>query len=387
MKIIIENSSLDRPLYIKEGKIAEPFDVTDDTQIFNAEGNHIIPGLVDLHVHFRDPGLTWKEDIITGSLAASRGGFTSVCVMPNTSPVTDSPETVKYILKKAEDAGLVNILVSSAMTIGQEGKELCDFEVMKELGVKVITEDGKTLDDIYLMEEVCKAAKDLNMFIMDHPEPEAQIVYRDIELSKKYGCHIHLQHISTDESVQLIRQAKADDIKITAEAAPHHFALNKESIAEHGTNGKMNPPLASEKDRMSVIEGLCDDTIDIIATDHAPHTSKEKDTDYKSAPNGIIGLETAFPVSYTELVGKNYLNFDKLIKKMSTNPSILMDLGYNNLESGNIADIAVVDTDTEYNINRENFLSKARNTPFHNMAVKGKVLLTVHNGKITWEAS
>jgi dihydroorotase len=306
--------------------------------------------------------------------------------MPNTVPAIDSVETLKYVDEQGKRAGLVNLLSVCAMTKGLQGKELCDFKALndvdtksKELtghGICAISEDGKTLKDANLMAEVCLSAKALDLPIMDHAEPEVDMVYRDIELAKKYGCRIHIQHVSKVESLKLIREAKKDNIPITAEAAPHHFALNENAIAIHGSNAKMNPPLATEEDRLAVIEGLLDDTIDIIATDHAPHAATEKKVPYIQAPNGIVGLETAFPISYTLLVKSGLMSFEKLIHKMSIRPREIIGMKPVSTEIEEDSDYCVVDLDKAYEIDKQEFLSKGVNTPFHGMKVYGKVMAT-----------
>ena len=400
MKTIIKNGNLidittsdiiSKDVYIIEDRICLPFEEDSSTQTIDAQGKYLIPGLVDLHVHFRDPGLTHKEDIKTGSMAAAKGGFTTVCCMPNTVPTIDNRHTLSYIDDAGRQASFTDVLAVSAMTTGQNGKELCDFKSLdsqntlsKELtshGICAISEDGKTLNDMELMTEVCKEAVELGLLIMDHPQPEIKIIYRDIELAKKYGCKMHLQHISTKESVELVRQAKSDGLPVTAEAAPHHFALNKDAQNLYGTDAKMNPPLAEERDRLAVLEGLSDDTIDIIATDHAPHTDSEKNTTFEKAPFGIVGLETAFPVSYTQLVKPGIMSINKLIYKMSMMPATLINMSPVTLKPNDRANIGIIDIAEKYQINKFEFLSKGKNTPFHGMDVYGKIIKTIHNGK------
>lgn len=426
MKIIIENANIvdavstsdesakfddqlnmteNKTLYIKGDRFSEPFEPDSQTKVIDAAGKTVIPGLCDIHVHFRDPGLTHKEDIQTGCLAAARGGFTTVCCMPNTKPAIDNLDTLMYVDSAnyrianensgMRNTGLVNVFATSAMTIGQAGKKLCDFHSLDRAatichemtghGVAAITEDGMTLHNDELMDEICQIAKKLDLVIMDHAEPEIEMVKRDIELSRKNKCKMHIQHISKAESVDLIRIAKADGVSITAEAAPHHFFLNGEDIKKYGVNAKMNPPLANEKDRIAVVNGILDGTIDIIATDHAPHTEEEKNVEFDDAPNGIIGLETAFPVAYTTFVKSGLMSFEALVEKMSVNPLKLIGMPPVGFNVGEIADLAIVDIDNEYEINKEKFASKARNTPFHGMKVYGRVETTIHDGEISWE--
>jgi len=334
-----------------------------------------LPGFVDLHVHFREPGFEYKEDIASGSLAAARGGYTDVCCMPNTMPVIDNPETVQYV--RSKDNGLVNLLVVGALSIGLDGKKLADYNGMKDAGICALSDDGKTLQDEDLMYQAAIQAKELGLLITDHAEPEAEIVARDIAIAEKIGCRIHLQHISMKESVELIRKAKSRGLPITAETAPHYFALTSDALQTHKADAKMNPPLQKEADRLAVIEGLKDGTFDAIATDHAPHSEEEKAQPLDKAPFGIIGLETAFAVSYTTLVKAGHLTMEQLTKLMSLNPAKIIGL---DKPSGQV----VVDVDTPYTISRDGFASKGKNTPFDGMQVYGKVMLTKYNGKITW---
>lgn len=394
---VASDSTSHEDIFIVGDKIVDEKEYTanasGDEMIIDAKGKHVIPGLVDLHVHFRDPGLTHKETLGTGGEAAAAGGFTTVCCMPNTKPAIDSVETLMYIDSVGRKNDKVDIFSTAAMTKGQQGRELADIVQMnasdtlcKEYtghGVCAISEDGMTLADADLMKEVCHLSTELDLPIMDHPEPEAKITYRDIELSKKYGAHFHIQHISTKESVDLVRQAKRDGLKVTAEAAPHHFALTEKALEIFGPNAKMNPPLATESDRIAVLEGLADDTIDVIATDHAPHTEEEKATTIAKAPFGIVGLETALPVSYTLLVKGGILSLEKLIEKMSTQPAKLIKLKEGYVRVGEFADFALVDFDEEYAIDSNTFKTKGRNTPFDKMKVQGRIIMTLKKGKIT----
>ncbi len=404
VKIIIKNGKIVDPysknlelrdIYIDSEMICAPFSPDHATKIIDASSKHVIPGLTDLHVHFRDPGQTYKEDILSGSMAAARGGFTTVCCMPNTSPPIDSAETLSYVDKMGKETGCIDLFAASAMTKCQKGLELCDFKNLDKThtlaskltshGICGISEDGISLSDKELMEKVCITARDMDLLIMEHAEPEIQMIFRDIELAKKYGCKIHIQHISKAESINMIREAKKDGIFITCEATPHHFALDRTAVTVYGTNAKMNPPLGHSSDRAAVLEGIVDDTIDIIATDHAPHSEAEKNVPFPEAANGIVGLETSFPVSYTCLVKSGLLSLNKLIYKMSTLPLELIGAKPHGFLQGNRPNMAIVDTEQLYLIDKNHFLSKGKNTPFHDMDVYGRIETTIYNGKISWE--
>ena len=395
------------------GVIRPPSERGLDCQVFDASGMIVVPGLVDLHVHFREPGGEHKEDIATGSRAAARGGYTAVCCMPNTSPAIDCRELVELVASRGKEVGLVNLLVVGALSKGQNGQELADFEGMLMGGVCALSDDGKTLMDYPLMLRAAKLAKELGLMITDHAENhtksiggvinegevsrslgvggipnscEADIVARDIELARETGCHIHLQHISTRESLALIREAKCEGLPITAETAPHYFALTDGAVLIHGANAKMNPPLRSECDRQAVIEALRDGTIDAIATDHAPHSPEEKARPLTEAPFGVVGLETAFAVSYTALVMPGHLTLPELLRLMSVNPANILGLGRKGFDIGTTADLVVFDTREPYAIDSGDFASKGRNTPFNGMKVHGRCMLTVCGGEISyWE--
>jgi dihydroorotase len=350
-----------------------------------------VPAFVDLHVHFREPGFPEKETIASGTRAAAAGGYRAVCLMPNTRPAIDCAETlmtVDRLGRDADEAGAtcgVQVFAVSAMTIGQTGLELVDFDAMdaaethcRELtghGVCGVSEDGKTLGDIVLMEEVCRRAARLGLVVMDHAEPEAETIRRDIALAQRTGARIHIQHVSLAESVRLIRDAKAAGVTVTCETAPHYIALTAAALREQGADAKMNPPLAAEHDRMALIEGLCDGTIDCIATDHAPHEAAAKAGPAELAANGIVGLETAFPVCYTVLVKGGYLTLDELVRRMAARPAEIIGLPP--------ADdsYVLVDLGTEYEIDRNTFFTKGRGTPFHGMPVYGRVVQTVLDGR------
>lgn len=423
MNIIIKNGRVIDPqngideirdIYVKDGFFANLDDLNGSKELsfFDASGMIITPGLVDLHVHFRDPGLTHKEDIETGSKAAARGGYTTVCPMPNTIPVVDNKETVELV--RSKETEFVELAVVGALSKGENGQELADYSGMMEAkgGICALSDDGKTLMDYSLMLEASKRAKNYDLFITDHAENhdtniggvinegevsrklglvgiknsvESDIVERDVKIAKETGCHMHIQHISAKESVELIRKAKCDGLPITAEVTPHHIALTEEAVLIHGSNAKMNPPLRTENDRQAIIEALKDGTIEYIATDHAPHSEEEKAQKIEKAPFGIVGLETAFAVCYTTLVKTGYISLAELVNLMSVNPAKLLNIN-TSISIGNVANFAIFNIQDKYVINSQEFVSKGKNTPFNGMEIYGKTMLTVNRGNITYKA-
>lgn len=365
----------------------------EEDRFIDAKGKWIVPGLIDLHVHLREPGFEYKEDIHSGCESAARGGFTTICCMPNTSPAIDCAEIVRLIDDRAENANGVQVLSIGAITKGQDGKELADYEDMIQVqsksaglmgkGICGISEDGKTVADEALMLAGMKKAKELGLTVFSHAEPESAIVKRDISLAEASGCKLHFCHISEKESIELIREAKKRGIQITAETAPHYFSLNSSDV-NGNTNKKMNPPLQGKEDMTAVKVALKDGTLDTIATDHAPHHEKEKSLPYNEAPNGVVGLETSFAVSYTELVKTGVLTPLELISKMSTKPAEILGLDRGSLWIGKPADLTIIDVENEYKINEEDFLSKGKNSPFLGKKVCGQVAYTIVKGHIVW---
>ena len=339
-------------------------------------GSLEVPGLIDLHVHLREPGFEYKEDIESGCRAAKNGGFAIICCMPNTNPVVDCGEVVSYIKNKAAAIKGIEVLVIGAVTKGQMGRELADIEGMVKAGICAISEDGKSVMNSALMRKAMIKAKELGIPYFSHAEDEnlaglpigeELIAARDILLAKETGCRLHLCHISTAGSIDLIRKAKADGINVTAETAPHYFTLDETSVAGN-TNRKMNPPLRTRKDVEAIRQALKDGTIDVIATDHAPHARHEKEAEFDKAPNGVIGLETSFSVSYTQLVKTGILTPEELIDKMCFKPAEILGLKPSQLQTK-----VVFDVDKEYTIQGDDFCSKSVNSPFIGMKVFGRL--------------
>lgn len=364
----------------------------------------IVPGLCDVHVHFREPGFSYKETIASGSAAAAHGGYTAVCTMPNLSPVPDSAEHLQVQLDAIKRGAAIKVLPYGAITVGEKGEKLADMEAMSDK-VCAFSDDGKGVQNDEMMREAMTAAKRLGKIIAAHCEDNSLLfggyihdgeyarmhghrgissaseykqIERDLRLAEETGCAYHVCHISTKESVELIRQAKARGVDVTCETAPHYLVLCDEDMQEDG-RFKMNPPLRSREDKKALIEGIKDGTIDMIATDHAPHSAEEKGRGLEKSLMGVVGLETAFPVLYTELVMKNIITFDRLVELMSFKPKERFGIDTNN-------DFAVFDISEAYKIDPEDFLSMGRATPFAGREVFGRCLLTVHNGKVVYKA-
>ena len=380
-------------------------------RVIDASGCYVMPGLIDLHVHFRDPGLTYKEDIETGSKAAAKGGFTTVCCMPNTKPVVDNVETVKYIIEKGEKTGLTNVLPVGAVTKNMAGVEITDVEELKKAGICAISEDGKSVMNSGVYRKAMKNAAKANVPVLAHCEDinlveggvinlgdksselgvkgisnavEDVIAMRDIMLAKETGATLHLCHCSTKDSVEMVKRAKEEGIKVTAEVCPHHFSMCSDDITSNDGNFKMNPPLRAREDMEALIKGLQDDIMDVISTDHAPHSAEEKAKDLEHAPFGIVGLETSVALTVTNLVKKGYLTPMQMAAKMSYNPAKVLGIPKGTLDEGKIADITIIDPDKEYTIDVNTFESKGKNTPFDGYKVSGEVEYTILNGKVVY---
>lgn len=364
----------------------------------------IVPGLCDVHVHFREPGFSYKETIASGSAAAAHGGYTAVCTMPNLDPVPDSAEHLQVQLDAIKRGAAIKVLPYGAITVGEKGEKLADMKAVSDK-VCAFSDDGKGVQNDEMMREAMTAAKRLGKIIAAHCEDNSLLfggyihdgeyarmhghrgissaseykqIERDLRLAEETGCAYHVCHISTKESVELIRQAKAHGVNVTCETAPHYLVLCDEDMQEDG-RFKMNPPLRSREDKEALIEGIKDGTIDMIATDHAPHSAEEKGRGLEKSLMGVVGLETAFPVLYTELVMKNIITLDRLVELMSFKPKERFGIDTNN-------DFAVFDISEAYKIDPENFLSMGRATPFAGREVFGRCLLTVHNGKVVYKA-
>ena len=423
MTILIKNGRVLNPsenldkvmdLLVEDGRIKEKKEQieTDADKIIDAKGCYVMPGLIDLHVHFRDPGLTYKEDIETGSRAAANGGFTTVCCMPNTKPVVDNVDTVKYIIEKGKEVGLTNVLPVGAVTMNMEGKEITDIESLKKAGICAISEDGKSVMNSGVYRKAMKEAARLNVPVMAHCEDinlveggvinlgnkskelgvkgisnavEDVIAMRDIMLARETNAKLHLCHCSTKDSVEMVKQAKAEGIDVTAEVCPHHFSMCSDDITENDGNFKMNPPLRTREDMETLIKGLSEDIMDVISTDHAPHSKEEKEKDLEHAPFGIVGLETSVPLTITNLVKKGYITPLQMAAKMSYNPAQVLGSDKGTLNEKAVADITIIDPDAEYTIDKNTFQSKGKNTPFDGYKVNGKVLYTILGGKIVYE--
>ncbi len=387
----------------------DPLIADSGTEVIEAKGKYVIPGLIDPHVHLRDPGLTHKEDILTGAMAAAAGGFTSVVCMPNTKPPIDSAETIKYIIDKAKNSA-VKVYPSCCITKGMAGNELCDYEALKAAGAIAITDDGHPVKNAAMLQEAMIMAEKLGLTVMSHCEDmdiigngiinkgevsntlgvegmdrtsEDSITAREIAIAAATNTSIHICHVSTKGSVSLIRDAKARGVKVSGETAPHYLHFTHEELLKKDANFRMNPPLREEADKKALIEGLIDGTIEMIATDHAPHAKEEK-ADFLKAPNGIIGLETSFAASYTALVDSSLISLSRLVELMSVNPAKLVGIEGGSIEEGKPADIAIFDTE-ELTVTKEMLKSKSENTPFMGKKLKGRILYTILNGNISYE--
>ncbi|KAA0818087.1 dihydroorotase [Bacillus licheniformis] len=380
--------------------------------VIDADGLFVSPGLVDLHVHFREPGGEKKETIETGAKAAARGGFTTVAAMPNTRPVPDTKEQMEYLVNRIDETASVRVLPYASITIRQTGREMTDFEGLKDAGAFAFTDDGVGVQTAGMMYEAMKKAASINKAIVAHCEDnsliyggsvhdgefakanglngipsvcEAVHIARDVLLAEAAGCHYHVCHISTKESVRVVRDAKKAGIRVTAEVTPHHLLLSDSDIPGLDTNYKMNPPLRSPEDREALLEGLRDGTIDFIATDHAPHTEEEKQQTMSLAPFGIVGLETAFPLLYTHFVKTGKWTLKQLHDYMTVKPCEAFGLPYGKLEAGRSADITLIDLEREEKIDKSTFLSKGKNTPFDGISCFGWPAMTMAKGKLVYQ--
>lgn len=402
-------------LKIEAGKIVaidEQLKAESNDQVIEANRRFIAPGFIDVHVHLREPGGEDQETIETGTKAAASGGYTTICSMPNTNPVPDHKDQVIALKQKISKDALVNVLPYGSITKNLKGEELVDFASLAEQNVFAFTDDGVGIQTAQDMMEAMKNAQRLNKAIVAHCEDNSLInngsvhlgevserlgingipsvaesvqIARDVLLAEATGCHYHVCHVSTKESVRIIRDAKRAGIKVTAEVSPHHLLLNETDIKSKDTNFKMNPPLRSQADQEALWQGLQDGTIDFIATDHAPHTAIAKAKPIEQAPFGIVGLETAFALLYTHLVKENKCTLAQLIAWLSTKPAEVFGLSKGTIELGADADLVLLDLDQEWTIKPEEFVSKGKNTPFGDWKVIGKPILTVVCGKIVYQ--
>ncbi len=398
-------------ILVREGRIESVhpgLPVAEGAEVIDLAGKTVVPAFADIHVHFREPGFTAKETIRTGSMAAARGGYTAVCAMPNLDPVPDSLETLAVEQAAIDKDAVISVLPYCSITKGRKGLELVDFKALKQHCI-AFSDDGSGVQDEAMMRRAMEAAAREDVIIAAHCEDNSLLrggyihdgrycaqhghkgicsesewgqIARDLALCEETGCHYHVCHISTKESVELIRRAKARGVNVTCETAPHYLVLCEDDLQEDG-RFKMNPPLRSVEDREALIEGLLDGTIDAIATDHAPHTAEEKSRGLAGSAMGIVGLETSFPVLYTTLVRTGRMDLERLIEAMSTSPRRIFRIG-GALEPGMPADLAILDLDNEFTIDSNTFLSKGRSTPFDGWKVRGKVLMTLKDGKAVY---
>jgi len=379
-------------------------------RVIDVPGRIITPGLIDMHVHLREPGHEYKETILTGSRAAAAGGFTAVCPMPNTIPVNDNRQVTEYMFRKAAEAGLIRIYPVASISKDLKGENICEYGELKEAGVVAVSDDGRPVMDSQLMRRALEYAKGFELPVIAHCEDldlapdgvmnegalatrmglpgtpnavETIMVMRDIALCELTRGRLHIAHVSTAESVRAIREAKARGVPVTAETAPHYFILTEDAVIDYNTNAKMNPPLRSHHDRVAILEGLADGTIDVIASDHAPHSSIEKAVEFDLAANGIIGLETSLSLSL-KLVDEGAITLSDIVEKMSKNPARILGIE-NGLTVGKPADITIIDLDRSYTINPDALHSLSRNTPFDGWHMKGKAVLTIVEGRIVFE--
>lgn len=408
------DSLVKRNVLIEQGTVKTITAHAPDTlghEVIDAAGKLLAPGLIDMHVHLREPGYEHKETILTGSSSAAKGGFTTIACMPNTRPVLDTPEMLKTVYEKANEANKARVLSYACITKNELGRELTDFAALKAAGAIGFTDDGVGVQNAQIMKDAMRLAASLNMPIVAHCEDDSLVVGaavtdgefarkhglkgipneseaihvgRDALLAEATGVHYHVCHVSTEQSVRLIRQAKAIGVKITAEVCPHHLVLSDEDIPGLDANWKMNPPLRSPRDVQAVIEGLEDGTIDIIVTDHAPHSVEEKEKGLELAPFGIVGFETAFPLLYTTFVKTGKWSLSFLLDRMTSKPAQVFGLPYGKLEEGATADLTLIDLDKEQTVDPQTFLSKGKNTPFTGWKLQGWPVLTMLNGTITW---
>ena len=423
MKLLIQKGRLVDPvggiggimdILIEDGKLAViGSDLRDqDAQVIDARGLTVCAGLVDMHVHLREPGLEYKEDISTGTAAAARGGITSVACMPNTKPAVDNPEQVRYVLRRAAESCGVRVWPIGAVTVGEKGETLTDGQALKEAGAVALSDDGMPIQNANLMRDALIRAKRLGLTILSHCEDadmvrnyavnegrvsralglpgrpaiaEELMVMRDAMLSEETGAAVHICHISTAGSVDIVRQFKKKGVHITCETCPQYFSLTEDEVLTQGTMARVNPPLRTRQDVEAIIAGLKDGTIDAIATDHAPHSAQEKAKPLAEAPSGMVGLETSLGATLTALYHTGEMDLSDILKKMTFNPACILGIPKGRLSLGGEADFTIFDPNETWTVDPEQFASKGRNTPFAGRELKGKVKYTIVGGKIVYE--
>jgi dihydroorotase len=396
----------------KIAKVGQGIEAPENARVVPCAGRLVLPGLVDLHVHLREPGAEHKETIASGARAAAAGGFTSICAMPNTDPVIDSPATVGFVAAAGREAGLARVYPVGAISIGQKGEQLTEIGELVEAGAVAITDDGSPVMDSGLMRMALEYSRAFDIPVADHPEDlglsrggvmneglvsarlglqgkpnasEEVHIARDLLVAELTGGHIHIQHVSTRLGVDLIRRAKARGVRVTAEATPHHLLLTETAVEGYRTDAKMNPPLRTEADRAAVEEGFLDGTLDTLATDHAPHHYDEKEQAFDDAPFGIVGLETALGLMLTHLVETGKLDLPTLVQRMSSSPAKAFGLKAGTLAEGAPGDVTVVDPALEWTVDPAAFHSKSHNTPFGGRVLRGRAVLTVVGGRVVYE--
>ncbi len=422
MSLLIKNAIIvnadkmakqNQDILIEKGKIVQIASLIkrENIKIVNASGKLVMPGLIDIHVHFREPGREDKETIETGSQAAAKGGFTTVMCMPNTTPTIDNAMIADSIIKEAKRVGLVNVMPVGAITKGRRNEKLTDMFELRKAGCLALSDDGTCVSNSQLMRRALQYSKMVDVLLIQHCEDsllsaggvmnegntstllglkgdpgvsESVIVSRDIELAKYENARVHLAHMSLRRSIELIRGAKSQGIQVTAEACPHHFTLTDEMVKSFDTSNKVNPPLRTQDDIEAVKEAIKDGTIDCIVTDHAPHTHEDKEVDFDHAPCGMIGLETSVGLTITELVKSKIISWPKMVEKMSTAPAQIVGIKNKGvIEEGADGDITIIDPDKEWVVNKEDFVSKSNNSPFIGKKLWGKAVVTIYGGKIT----
>lgn len=401
LDVLIENDKI--------SKIAETIEVSEN-KVIDCTGLYIMPGMVDMHCHLREPGGEHKETIETGSKSAVAGGFTTICPMPNTNPTPDSAIVLEKIIAEAKRVNLCNVLPFSSVTKGEKGEELVDFKTQLEAGAIAFSDDGMPVENAAMIRKAMIEANELGSFISEHceeksvssgainageiaeklgvggvlPEAEEIMASRDIVIAETNNLHTHICHISTKTSVDMIRSAKQRGVKVTCETCPHYYSFTVEEVLKSDVNAKMNPPLREEKDKKAIIEGIKDGTIDCIITDHAPHTEEEKAKGLAKAPNGIIGFETALGATITNLVEPGYISYLDMVRVMSYNPSKLLGIDRGEIAEGKVADLTIFNPNEEYVYLKENIVSKSKNTPWINKTLKGKVKYTLVSGRVVY---